>query len=110
MLLNHWNDFYCDVLWVQSSVLLLILSGTACTVELNGEDSVVAVEVQNMSPVQMGNIRVSDLLAGIVQGKITGISDLCFSILLFLLCPIMIAYPIMGRLFSCCLSRPFMWM
>lgn len=56
------------MLLLQSSVLLLILSGTACTVEVNGEDQVVAVEVQNLSPVQMGNIRVSDLLAGLIQG------------------------------------------
>lgn len=59
---------YGDVLLLQSSVLLLILSGTACTVEVNGEDQVVAVEVQNLSPVQMGNITVSDLLAGLIQG------------------------------------------
>ncbi|TNN73459.1 UHRF1-binding protein 1 [Liparis tanakae] len=50
-----------------SSVLLLVLSGAACTVEVKGEDQVVAVEAQNMSPVQMGNLRVSDLLAGLIQ-------------------------------------------
>ncbi|XP_031701332.1 UHRF1-binding protein 1 isoform X1 [Anarrhichthys ocellatus] len=50
-----------------SSVLLLILSGTACTMDVKGEDQVVAVEAQNLSPVQMGNIRVSDLLAGLIQ-------------------------------------------
>uniref|UniRef100_A0A8C4H7C5 Bridge-like lipid transfer protein family member 3A n=1 Tax=Dicentrarchus labrax TaxID=13489 RepID=A0A8C4H7C5_DICLA len=50
-----------------SSVLLLILSGTACTMEVKGEDQVVAVETQNLSPVQMGNIRVSDLMAGLIQ-------------------------------------------
>lgn len=54
---------------LQSSALLLILSGTACTMEVNGDDQVVAVEVQNLCPVQMGNIRVSDLLAGLIQGK-----------------------------------------
>lgn len=54
---------------LQSSALLLILSGTACTMEVNGDDQVVAVEVQNICPVQMGNIRVSDLLAGLIQGK-----------------------------------------
>lgn len=54
---------------LQSSVLLLILSEIACTLEVSGEDQVVAVEVLNMSPVQMGNIRVSDLLAGLLQGK-----------------------------------------
>lgn len=54
---------------LQSSVLLLILSEIACTLEVSGEDQVVAVEILNMSPVQMGNIRVSDLLAGLLQGK-----------------------------------------
>ncbi|XP_037630079.1 UHRF1-binding protein 1 isoform X1 [Sebastes umbrosus] len=56
-----------DVSQDMSSVLLLILSGTACTVEVKGEDQVVAVETQNLSPVQMGNIRVSDLHAGLIQ-------------------------------------------
>ncbi|XP_068453539.1 bridge-like lipid transfer protein family member 3A [Clinocottus analis] len=50
-----------------SSVLLLVLSGAACTMEVKGEDQVVAVEAQNLSPVQMGNIRVTDLLAGLIQ-------------------------------------------
>lgn len=62
------NGSLFDVLF-QSSVLLLILSEIACTLEVSGEDQVVAVEVLNMSPVQMGNIRVSDLLAGLLQGK-----------------------------------------
>lgn len=53
----------------QSSVLLLILSEIACTLEVSGEDQVVAAEVLNMSPLQMGNIKVSDLLAGLLQGK-----------------------------------------
>lgn len=57
------------VVLLQSSVLLLLLSELACTLEVSGEDQVVAVEVLNMSPVQMGNIRVSDLLAGLLQGK-----------------------------------------
>uniref|UniRef100_A0A672J4G1 Uncharacterized protein n=1 Tax=Salarias fasciatus TaxID=181472 RepID=A0A672J4G1_SALFA len=47
-----------------SSVLLLVLSGAAATMEVNGEDQVVAVAAQNLVPVQMGNIRLSDLLAG----------------------------------------------
>lgn len=64
------------MLLLQSSVLLLILSGSACTMEVNGDDQVVAVEVQNLCPVQMGNIRVSDLLAGLIQGKIKIRSDL----------------------------------
>ncbi|XP_017265163.1 UHRF1-binding protein 1 [Kryptolebias marmoratus] len=50
-----------------SSVLLLILSGTACTVEVRGEDQVLAVQAQNLTPVQMGNVRQSDVLAGLVQ-------------------------------------------
>ncbi|XP_070695434.1 bridge-like lipid transfer protein family member 3A [Pempheris klunzingeri] len=56
-----------DVSQDMSSVLLLILSGTACTMEVKGENQVVAVETQNLSPVQMGNIRVADLLAGLIQ-------------------------------------------
>ncbi|XP_072222955.1 bridge-like lipid transfer protein family member 3A [Leuresthes tenuis] len=50
-----------------SSVLLLILSGTACTMEAQGEDQVVAVQAQNLATVQMGNVKQSDLLAGLVQ-------------------------------------------
>ena len=38
--------------------------------EVKGEDQVVAVEAQNLSPLQMGNVRVSDLQAGLIQGKI----------------------------------------
>ncbi|XP_067448898.1 bridge-like lipid transfer protein family member 3A isoform X1 [Thunnus thynnus] len=56
-----------DVSQDVSSVLLLIVRGTACTVEVKGEDQIVAVEAQNLSPVQMGNVRVSDLLAGLIQ-------------------------------------------
>lgn len=37
--------------------------------EVKGEDQVVAVEAQNVSPVQMGTVRISDLLAGVIQGK-----------------------------------------
>lgn len=51
-------------------MLLLILSGMACTMEVKGEDQVVAVEAQNLSPVQMGTVRVSDLMAGLVQGNL----------------------------------------
>ncbi|MEQ2219978.1 hypothetical protein ILYODFUR_000637 [Ilyodon furcidens] len=58
-----------DVSQDMSSVLLLILSGTACTVEVQGEDQTVAVQVQNLTPVQLGNIRQSDILAGLVQGE-----------------------------------------
>lgn len=58
------------VFGLQSSVLLLILSEMSCVMEVNGEDQVVAAEVQNLTPVQMGNIRVSDLMAGLVQSKL----------------------------------------
>ncbi|XP_061591418.1 bridge-like lipid transfer protein family member 3A [Cololabis saira] len=58
-----------DVSQDLSSVLLLVLSGAACTLEVQGDDQVVAVEAQNVTPVQMGNIKQSDLLAGLVQGE-----------------------------------------
>ncbi|XP_029362976.1 UHRF1-binding protein 1 [Echeneis naucrates] len=50
-----------------SSVLLLVMSGAACTVEIKGEDQIVAAEAQNLRPVQTGNVRLSDLLAGLIQ-------------------------------------------
>uniref|UniRef100_A0A3P9MDT7 UHRF1 binding protein 1 n=1 Tax=Oryzias latipes TaxID=8090 RepID=A0A3P9MDT7_ORYLA len=50
-----------------SSVLLLILSGIASTLDMHGEDQVVAVQTQSLTPVQMGNISLSDILAGLVQ-------------------------------------------
>ncbi|XP_049920250.1 UHRF1-binding protein 1 [Epinephelus moara] len=56
-----------DVSQDMSSVLLLVLSGTACTMEAKGEDQVVAVETQSVTPVQLGTVRVSDLMAGLVQ-------------------------------------------
>ncbi|XP_023189085.1 UHRF1-binding protein 1 isoform X1 [Xiphophorus maculatus] len=56
-----------DVSQDLSSVLLLILSGTACTMEVQGEDQIVAVQAQNLTPVQLGNVRQSDILAGLVQ-------------------------------------------
>lgn len=56
-----------DVSQDMASVLLLILSGTACTMEVKGEDQVVAVQAQNLTPVQMGNVRLSDLMTGLVQ-------------------------------------------
>uniref|UniRef100_A0A665WEE7 UHRF1 binding protein 1 n=1 Tax=Echeneis naucrates TaxID=173247 RepID=A0A665WEE7_ECHNA len=61
-----WCDFI--VLLLQSSVLLLVMSGAACTVEIKGEDQIVAAEAQNLRPVQTGNVRLSDLLAGLIQG------------------------------------------
>lgn len=62
-------------------MLLLILSEIACTLEVSGEDQVVAAEVQNMSPLQLGNIRVSDLLAGLLQGKKKSFSQNTFQYL-----------------------------
>uniref|UniRef100_A0A1A7Y1L1 UHRF1 binding protein 1 n=2 Tax=Iconisemion striatum TaxID=60296 RepID=A0A1A7Y1L1_9TELE len=56
-----------DVSQDMSSVLLLILSGTACTLELHGDDQLVAVQTQNLTPVQMGNVRQADVLAGLIQ-------------------------------------------
>ncbi|XP_029994461.1 UHRF1-binding protein 1 [Sphaeramia orbicularis] len=56
-----------DVSQDMSSVFLLMMSGMACTMEVKGEDQVVAAEAQNLIPLQMGNIRVSDILAGLVQ-------------------------------------------
>nr|XP_043893717.1 UHRF1-binding protein 1 isoform X3 [Solea senegalensis] len=56
-----------DVSQDMSSVLLLLISGTAFTMEVKGEDQVVAVEAQNLRPVQLGTVRVSDLLAGLIQ-------------------------------------------
>lgn len=57
-------------MFCQSSVLLLVLRGTACTMEVQGEDQVVAVQAQNLTPVQLGNVRQSDVLAGLVQGNL----------------------------------------
>ena len=37
--------------------------------EAQGEDQVVAVQAQNLATVQMGNVKQSDLLAGLVQGN-----------------------------------------
>ncbi|XP_077368729.1 bridge-like lipid transfer protein family member 3A [Festucalex cinctus] len=50
-----------------SSVFLLILNGTSCTMEVKGEDQVIAVQAQNLNTVQMGNVKVLDLLAGLIQ-------------------------------------------
>ncbi|KAF7666995.1 hypothetical protein LDENG_00084380 [Lucifuga dentata] len=56
-----------DVTQDMSSVLLLILSGIACVMEVKGEDQVMTLEAHSLSPLQMGNIRVSDLLLGLIQ-------------------------------------------
>ncbi|KAK6303496.1 hypothetical protein J4Q44_G00259500 [Coregonus suidteri] len=55
-----------DITQDTTSVLLLVLSGMACVTDLKGEDLVVAVEAQDLTLRQMGNVKVSDLLAGLV--------------------------------------------
>uniref|UniRef100_A0A8C8FSN9 UHRF1-binding protein 1 n=1 Tax=Oncorhynchus tshawytscha TaxID=74940 RepID=A0A8C8FSN9_ONCTS len=63
----HNIDAYC----INS---LLIYSdpcyGIACVADLKGEDLVVAVEVQHLTSRQMGNVRVSDLLARQMSGNL----------------------------------------
>ncbi|XP_024231619.1 UHRF1-binding protein 1 isoform X2 [Oncorhynchus tshawytscha] len=60
-----------DITQDTASVLLLVLSGIACVADLKGEDLVVAVEVQHLTSRQMGNVRVSDLLARQMSGGST---------------------------------------
>ena len=55
--------------WLQASVLLLVLGGVSGAVEVKGDAQLVALEVHSLSPVQMGNVKVSDLLYGLTQGK-----------------------------------------
>ncbi|XP_062315312.1 bridge-like lipid transfer protein family member 3A isoform X2 [Osmerus eperlanus] len=55
-----------DIAQNEASVLLLLLSGISCVVEVRGENQVVALEAQDFTPTQMGNIQVSDLLAGLI--------------------------------------------
>ncbi|XP_053706359.1 bridge-like lipid transfer protein family member 3A [Synchiropus splendidus] len=59
-----------DVSQEMSSVLLLVLTGAACTLEVNGDNQLAAVEVQNLNTVQMGNVKISDLHAGLVQAPV----------------------------------------
>ncbi|KAJ0064408.1 hypothetical protein NL108_006419, partial [Boleophthalmus pectinirostris] len=56
-----------DVSQDMASAFVLTLSGIACTMEVKGEDQIVVAEAQNLVPVQLGNIRSSDILAGLVQ-------------------------------------------
>ncbi|KAJ8016716.1 hypothetical protein DPEC_G00010220 [Dallia pectoralis] len=49
-----------------ASVLVLLLTGAACVVDMKGGDLVLAAEAQDLTPRQMGNAKVSDLLAGLV--------------------------------------------
>ncbi|XP_036448042.1 UHRF1-binding protein 1-like [Colossoma macropomum] len=51
------------------SVLLLSLSGVTSVVELRGEDVVVATEAQSLTPKQLGNQRVMELLAGLTVAQ-----------------------------------------
>ncbi|KAL2104209.1 hypothetical protein ACEWY4_001077 [Coilia grayii] len=57
-----------DVSEDMTSVLLLCLSGVGSVTELRGEDCVVAVEAQEMTPRSLGNQRLSELLAGQTRG------------------------------------------
>ncbi|XP_063064719.1 bridge-like lipid transfer protein family member 3A isoform X2 [Engraulis encrasicolus] len=50
-----------------ASVLLLCLNGVGTVSEVRGEDCVVAVEVQEMTPRSLGNQRLSELLSGVTQ-------------------------------------------
>uniref|UniRef100_A0A8C8E3M8 Bridge-like lipid transfer protein family member 3A n=1 Tax=Oryzias sinensis TaxID=183150 RepID=A0A8C8E3M8_9TELE len=61
------SDLSDNFVVLMDSVLLLILSGIASTLDLHGEDQVVAVQARSLTPVQMGNISLSDILAGLVQ-------------------------------------------
>ncbi|KAJ3587167.1 hypothetical protein NHX12_013556, partial [Muraenolepis orangiensis] len=54
-----------DVSEDMSSVLLLVLSGISAVLEAKGEAQVVALEAHGLSPVQLGNVKVSDLLYGL---------------------------------------------
>ncbi|KAM4610350.1 bridge-like lipid transfer protein family member 3A [Polymixia lowei] len=65
-----------DMTQEMSSVLVLVLSGIACVMEVKGEDQLVTLEAQNLNPMQMGNVRVSDVLAGLVQAPAPGRSAL----------------------------------
>uniref|UniRef100_A0A4W5N848 Bridge-like lipid transfer protein family member 3A n=1 Tax=Hucho hucho TaxID=62062 RepID=A0A4W5N848_9TELE len=49
---------------------ILLGNGIACVADLKGEDLVVAVEVQHLTSRQMGNVRVSDLLARQMPGNL----------------------------------------
>lgn len=50
-----------------ASAFLLVLSGIACTFNANGDDQIAVAEALNLTPVQLGNIRTSDIQAGLVQ-------------------------------------------
>ncbi|KAM6977224.1 bridge-like lipid transfer protein family member 3A [Aplochiton taeniatus] len=56
-----------DLSQAMSSVLLLVVSGMTSVMEVKGEDQVVALEAQQLTPTQLGNVRVSDLLTGLTK-------------------------------------------
>ncbi|XP_041953572.1 UHRF1-binding protein 1 isoform X1 [Alosa sapidissima] len=60
-----------DISQDMASVLLLCLSGVGSVSELKGEDVVVALEAQEMTPRTLGNQRVSVLLSGMTQGGVS---------------------------------------
>lgn len=61
------------MVFLQASVLLLCLNGVGTVSEVRGEDCVVAVEVQEMTPRSLGNQRLSELLSGVTQGEPTAL-------------------------------------
>lgn len=50
-----------------ASAFMLILSGITCTLDAKGDDQTAIAEAVNLVPVQLGNIRTSDVQAGLVQ-------------------------------------------
>ncbi|XP_016353151.1 UHRF1-binding protein 1-like isoform X1 [Sinocyclocheilus anshuiensis] len=54
-----------DIAQDMVSVLVLCLSRMGCLTEMRGEDIVVALEAQELVPKQLGNHKVTDLLAGL---------------------------------------------
>ncbi|XP_068183786.1 bridge-like lipid transfer protein family member 3A isoform X2 [Antennarius striatus] len=57
----------------EASVLLLLLRGAVCSLEVRGEDQAVSLEVQSLTPQQMGNVRLSELQAGLTHAPATPI-------------------------------------
>lgn len=50
-----------------ASAFLLVLSGITCTLDAKGDDQIGVAEARNLIPVHLGNIRTSDIQAGLVQ-------------------------------------------
>ncbi|XP_062397832.1 bridge-like lipid transfer protein family member 3A [Sardina pilchardus] len=63
-----------DISQDMASVLLLCLSGVGSVAQLKGEDVVVALEAQEMTPKSLGNQRISELMAGGVSSPIRPLS------------------------------------